>query len=209
MAERRLPIWMHPARPVTVADYAGEPRSKYDLSWVFGWPCETSVAMGRLVFSGLFDRHPELVIITHHLGAMIPFCEGRIGGELDQLGARSDDPDDGGALGRLERRPVDYFRMFYGDTALFGAWQAMESGLAFFGADHVLFGTDFPFDPERGPGFIHRRHGADAGQRSGQGEDLRGQRAPPPPPKARLTAPWLGRSGPLPSLGRATRRPTC
>src|SRR5262245_56873589 len=154
MAERRLPIWLHPARPATVADYAGEPRSKYDLWWAFGWPYETSVAMGRLVFSGLFDRHPELVIITHHLGAMIPFCEGRIGGGLDQLGARSDDPDDAGTLGRLERRPIDYFRMFYGDTALFGAWHAMESGLAFFGADHVLFGTDFPFDPERGPGFI-------------------------------------------------------
>jgi aminocarboxymuconate-semialdehyde decarboxylase len=44
--------------------------------------------------------------------------------------------------------------MFYGDTALFGAWHAMESGLAFFGADHVLFGTDMPFDPEKGPGFI-------------------------------------------------------
>src|SRR5437773_12043766 len=85
---------------------------------------------------------------------MIPFCEGRIGGGLDQVGARSDDPDDGGALGRLARRPLDYFRMFYGDTALFGAWHAMQSGLAFFGADHVLFGTDFPFDPEGGPGFI-------------------------------------------------------
>jgi aminocarboxymuconate-semialdehyde decarboxylase len=30
----------------------------------------------------------------------------------------------------------------------------MQSGLAFFGADHVLFGTDMPFDPEKGPGFI-------------------------------------------------------
>ncbi len=44
--------------------------------------------------------------------------------------------------------------MVYGDTALFGAWHAMESGLAFFGADHILFGTDMPFDPEKGPGFI-------------------------------------------------------
>ena len=154
MAERRLPIWMHPARPATVADYAGEPRSRYDLWWAFGWPYETSVAMGRLVFSGLFDRHPDLVVITHHLGAMIPFCEGRIGGGLDQLGSRGDDPEDAAALGLLRKRPVDYFRMFYGDTALFGAWHAMESGLAFFGADHVLFGTDFPFDPEKGPGFV-------------------------------------------------------
>ena len=154
MAEHGLPIWLHPARPVTFADYAGEARSKYDLWWAFGWPYETSVAMGRLVFSGLFDRHPDLQIITHHLGAMIPFCAGRIGGGLDQLGSRTDDADDGAALGRLKRRPVDYFKMFYGDTALFGAWPAMESGLEFFGADHVLFGTDMPFDPEKGPGFI-------------------------------------------------------
>ena len=153
MAERRLPIWLHPARPA-VADYVGEPRSKFDLWWAFGWPYETSVAMGRLVFSGIFDRHPDLVIITHHMGAMIPFCAGRVGGGLDQLGTRSDDVEDGAALGRLRKRPIDYFRMFYGDTALFGAWHAMESGLAFFGADHILFGTDMPFDPERGPGFV-------------------------------------------------------
>ena len=154
MAERRLPIWLHPARPPAVADYAGESRSKFDLWWAFGWPYETSVAMGRLVFSGIFDRHPDLVIITHHMGAMIPFCAGRVGGGLDQLGTRSDDAEDVGALGRLRKRPIDYFRMFYGDTALFGAWPAMESGLEFFGADHILFGTDMPFDPERGPGFI-------------------------------------------------------
>src|SRR5213593_4864462 len=46
MAERRLPIWLHPARPPGVADYADEPRSKFDLWWAFGWPYETSVAMG-------------------------------------------------------------------------------------------------------------------------------------------------------------------
>ena len=98
---------------------------------------------------------PGSKIITHHLGAMIPFCEGRVGGGLDQLGSRSDDPEDTRrAAARLRKRPIDYFRMFYGDTALFGAWHAMECGLAFFGADHVLFGTDMPFDPEGGPGFI-------------------------------------------------------
>ena len=154
MAQRDLPIWLHPARPAGFADYPGEARSKYDIWWAFGWPYETSAAMARLVFSGLFDRHPGLKIITHHMGAMIPFCAGRVGGGLDQLGSRTDDPDDMAALGRLKQRPLDYFKMFYGDTALFGAWHAMESGLAFFGADHILFGTDMPFDPEKGPGFI-------------------------------------------------------
>jgi predicted TIM-barrel fold metal-dependent hydrolase len=154
MARRNLPIWLHPARPASVADYPGETRSKYDLWWAFGWPYETSVAMGRLVFSGLFDRHPEIKIITHHLGAMAPYFEGRLGGGLDQLGSRSDDSRDAAALARLQRRPLDYFKMFYGDTAVFGAQAAMECGVAFFGADRVLFGTDMPFDPEKGHGFV-------------------------------------------------------
>jgi len=154
MAQRDLPIWMHPARPAAVADYAGETRSRYDLWWAFGWPYETAVAMARLLFSGLFDRHPNLKIITHHLGGMVPHFEGRVGGGLDQLGKRTDDPDDATARARLQQRPIDYFRMFYGDTALFGPAHAVECGLDFFGADHVLFGTDMPFDPEGGPGFV-------------------------------------------------------
>lgn len=154
MAAFNLPIWLHPARGSNFPDYQTEKRSRYDLWWVFGWPYETTVAMARLVFSGIFDRHPNIRIITHHLGAMLPYFEGRAGFGLDQLGARSDDPDDGAALGRLRRRPLDYFRMFYGDTALFGALPATECGLKFFGADHLLFGTDMPFDPENGPGFI-------------------------------------------------------
>src|SRR5262245_15531607 len=154
MAGHRLPIWMHPARPPSVADYPGESRSKYDIWWAFGWPYETTAAMARLVFDGLFERHPDLRIITHHMGAMVPHFEGRAGYGLDQLGTRTDDPDDVSATRRLTGRPVDHFRKFYGDTALFGASHAMECGLAFFGADRILFGTDMPFDPERGPGFI-------------------------------------------------------
>jgi predicted TIM-barrel fold metal-dependent hydrolase len=110
--------------------------------------------MGRLVFNGLFDRHPELAVITHHLGAMLPYFEMRAAGGLDQLGTRSDDPEDGAALARLKRRPFDYFKMFYGDTAVFGSRPATECGLAFFGVDRVLFASDAPFDPERGPMYI-------------------------------------------------------
>ncbi len=154
MAELNLPIWLHPTRGSGFPDYQVEKRSRYDLWWVFGWPYETTIAMGRLVFAGIFDRHPNLMIITHHLGGMLPFFAGRAGFGLDQLGSRTEDPDDAVALGRIRRRPLDYFRMFYGDTALFGARAALECGLDFFGADHLLFGTDMPFDPEKGPGFI-------------------------------------------------------
>ena len=154
MAAHDLPIWLHPARPSTFPDYLTEKKSRYEMWWVFGWPYETSVAMGRLVFAGLFDTHPNLKIITHHMGAMVPYFEGRVGPGLDQLGARTPDEDRSLVTHNLKRRPIDYFRMFYADTALFGAVAPLECGLAFFGLEHVLFGTDMPFDPEKGPGFI-------------------------------------------------------
>ena len=154
MATHDLPIWLHPTRPSTFADYPSEKHSRYEFWWVFGWPYETSVAMGRLVFSGLFDRHPDIKIITHHCGAMIPYFQERVGSGLDQLGSRTPDHEVDLVKHSLKRRPLDYFRMFYGDTALFGAMAPLECGIAFFGIDHVLFASDMPFDPEKGPGYI-------------------------------------------------------
>ena len=97
---------------------------------------------------------PKLKIITHHLGAMAPYFEGRVGPGWDQLGTRTSDEDYTGVLKGLKKRPIDYFRMFYGDTAVFGAYDATVCGLNFFGADHVLFASDAPFDPEKGPMYI-------------------------------------------------------
>ncbi|WP_188196196.1 amidohydrolase family protein [Nonomuraea sp. SYSU D8015] len=152
MARRDLPIWMHPARGPAFADYATEDTSKYEIWWALGWPYETSVAMARMVFSGLFERHPDIKIITHHMGAMIPYLEGRIGlGWSDQLGSRTAGED---YANLLPRRPLDYFRRFYADTSLSGSDIGTRCGLDFFGTDHVVFGTDCPFDPEGGPMYI-------------------------------------------------------
>ncbi|HEX9275778.1 MAG TPA: amidohydrolase family protein [Casimicrobiaceae bacterium] len=150
MAELDLPIWMHPARGADFPDYQQEKRSHYEIWWTFGWPYETSVAMAHIVFEGLFDKHPNLKIITHHMGGMIPYFEGRVGPGWDQLGSRTSDIDYTKLLRSLKKRPLDYFKMFYADTALFGAWEATKCGLAFFGVDHVLFASDAPFDPEKG-----------------------------------------------------------
>ena len=149
-----LPIWMHPARPASRADYAGEPRSKYEIWQVLGWPFETSIAMARMVFSGFFMKLPRLRIITHHCGGMIPYFAGRADTLWAQLGSRSAEGDEAEVLKRLEKAPIDYFKMFYGDTVLGGAAAPLARGLAFFGADHVVFASDCPFDPEGGPMFI-------------------------------------------------------
>ena len=154
MAAYDLPIWLHPYRGADVTDYHTEPQSQYEIWWTFGWPYETSAAMARLVFAGYFDRFPALKIITHHMGAMAPYFEGRVGPGWDQLGARTSDVDYSAVRASLAKRPLDYFKMFYADTALFGAYEATVCGLAFFGADHVLFASDAPFDPEQGPMYI-------------------------------------------------------
>src|SRR5260370_18189732 len=71
-----VPIWMHPARPATRADYVGEQKSKYEICQGLGWPFETSVGMSRMVFSGLFEKVPGIRIIIHHSRAMFPFFPG-------------------------------------------------------------------------------------------------------------------------------------
>jgi predicted TIM-barrel fold metal-dependent hydrolase len=151
-----LPIWVHPTRGANFADYVTEDKSKYEIWWTFGWPYETSAFMARLVFSGYFDKFPNLKIITHHMGAMVPYFEGRVGPGWDQLGARTSDEDLSLILKSLKKRPLDYFKQFYADTALFGSVSGTKCGLDFFGVDQVLFASDAPFDPEKGPGYIRQ-----------------------------------------------------
>ncbi len=154
MAKLDLPIWLHPARGADYPDYKTEKKSHYEIWWTFGWPYETSVAMAHMVFEGLFDKHPNLKVITHHMGAMVPYFEGRVGPGWDQLGTRTSDEDYGALLKSLKKRPIDYFRMFYADTAVFGSKAATLCGLEFFGKDRVLFASDAPFDPEKGSAYI-------------------------------------------------------
>ncbi len=147
-------VWLHPIRAMSVPDYPGEECSRYDLWWALGWPYETSVAMGRLVFSGLFDRHPDLVLITHHAGGMIPMMEGRLDSGLDLLGTRATPATAHVNDTQLKEKPIDAFRRFHADTASFGSRCTIECGQSFFGTDRLLFATDMPFDPEEGPGYI-------------------------------------------------------
>jgi aminocarboxymuconate-semialdehyde decarboxylase len=149
LAARDLPIWLHPVRTAAMPDYPAEAKSRFEMWWCFGWPYDTSVAMARLVFAGTFDRHPNLKIITHHCGGMIPFYDGRVGPGLAVLGARTSDEDYSQILPSLKRPHLDYFHDFYADTAMFGGVHGIRCGLEFFGADHLVFATDAPLGPIR------------------------------------------------------------
>jgi uncharacterized protein len=148
------PLWLHPTRSMDFPDYRQEALSKFDLWWAFGWPYETSVAMGRLVFSGLFEDTPSVRIITHHAGGIVPMMEGRIASGLSLIGTRCAPGLEHAVATRLRSPPIDNFKRFYADTATFGSRAAIECARAFFGVDHLVFATDMPFDPEQGPGYI-------------------------------------------------------
>ncbi len=137
MEELRLMVWLHPTRNATWADYPTERASDYGLWWSIGWPYETAAALSRLVYSGQMERHPELRLIAHHGGGMVPHFSARLG-----MGPGYRQVKDS-----LPLPPLDYFRRFYADTALFGAPHAVRCVLDFFGPQHVLFGTDMPLGP--------------------------------------------------------------
>jgi aminocarboxymuconate-semialdehyde decarboxylase len=153
-AQHDKPVLLHPSRGADMPDYKNESKSKYEIWWTFGWPYETSAAMARMVFSGMMDKLPNLKVLAHHMGAMVPYFEGRVGPGMDQLGKRTSDEDLSLVLKSLKKRPFDYFKDFYADTAVFGSRGATLCGLEFYPTDHILFASDSPFDPERGPGYI-------------------------------------------------------
>ena len=106
--------------------------------------------MARLVFSGIMDRYPNLKFITHHMGGMAAYFEGRVGPGWEVLGARTSDEDYSQVLANLKHPHTDYFKMFYADTALFGGKAGTVCGLDYYGADHVVFASDMPFEPVPG-----------------------------------------------------------
>jgi aminocarboxymuconate-semialdehyde decarboxylase len=146
MERDNLPVLLHPRRENFRADYSGENLSKYLVYTNFGWPYETSVAMARIAFSGIFDKYPNLKVLTHHAGGMVPFFAKRIQLSHDfnhmRMGYRYDPP--------LKKAPLDYYRMFYCDTAIQGNPPALMCAFDFFGGDRMLFATDMPYDNQLG-----------------------------------------------------------
>lgn len=155
VAELGKLLQVHPCRNANWADYPAEDRSRYEIWWTFGWEYDLSAFMARLVFSGVLERYPGLKLLIHHGGSMVPHFAGRVGPGWDQLGARTPDDERADIEGYpLTKRPIEYFQMMYADTAMFGAGHAVRCVVDFYGVDHVLFGSDSPYDPEKGPGYI-------------------------------------------------------
>jgi predicted TIM-barrel fold metal-dependent hydrolase len=154
MAHHDLPVWVHPMRGPQSPDYASETISENEIWFMFGWPYETTACMTRLIFSKIFDELPNLKIITHHMGGMIPAFSGKINLGFQQIFFGTPDRNPVAEACGLNKRPIEYFKMLYADTALNGEIAPTRCGHAFFGTASCLFATDAPFDAERGRGLI-------------------------------------------------------
>ena len=146
MCHYDLPIWVHPQREADYPDYRSENMSKYAMHSMLGWVHETSSAMVRLVLSGVLEKYPGLKFITHHGGAMVPFLNRRVASFIDFSATRLKNR----ILDNISHPPMDYFKMFYADTAIYGNTAGLMCSYDFFGARHLLFGTDMPYDSQFG-----------------------------------------------------------
>jgi aminocarboxymuconate-semialdehyde decarboxylase len=128
---RGLPVLVHPTDPpgVDLMDM-----TKFDLSWSVGFMFDTTLAITRMIFEGFFDRHPNLKVIAAHGGGTLPYLVGRFekGDEVELAQRR-----------QMKRKPTDYLRHIYYDNITYNLG-ALRYLVSVVGADHVMFGTDWP-----------------------------------------------------------------
>ncbi len=137
--ELNAPLYLHPQSPppaVRAAYYDGfDPTTNAALATHgLGWHYETGVQLLRMIVAGVFDRFPELRVITGHWGEMLLFYLDRI----DQL--------EGNAT--LSRKPSEYFRtnVFVTPSGVLSQ-RYLRWTIEVLGVDRVLFATDYPFVP--------------------------------------------------------------
>lgn len=109
---------------------------EYYLWNVIGNPMETTVAAGHLILSGVMDAYPRLKVLLAHGGGALPALRGRLDRgfqqrpEINQI---------------ISRPPTEYLKQFYFDTITHDA-AVLHELVNLVGADHVLLGSDYPFD---------------------------------------------------------------
>ncbi|MGZ8423948.1 MAG: amidohydrolase family protein [Candidatus Binatia bacterium] len=124
-------IFVHPNQVV------GADRMKeFNLANLIGNPTDTSLAIAKLIFSGVLERYPRLKLLLAHAGGFLPYTWGR----LDR-GYRIQDS----ATAKISNPPGEYLKLLNFDTITHST-MALEYLVANFGADHVVLGSDYPYD---------------------------------------------------------------
>jgi predicted TIM-barrel fold metal-dependent hydrolase len=132
-AELDVPILLHPTYPLCAPSMKAG-----GMTEMAGFLFDTTTAALRLVFDGLYERHPDFKFVVPHAGSLIPYFVGRI----DHFG-RVQRP---GSTGAITGAASEHIRKLYVDTVCDWA-PAMRLCCDFFGMDRIMHGTDHPFWP--------------------------------------------------------------
>lgn len=140
-AEHDLPILLHGTH------WESYPLADMEKGWrimhIWGWDFDSTQAVWRMIFGGVFDEYPTLKVITHHLGNLFPYYRRRIEVNFNRF-----------LKDKLPKHISEYYGNIYGDTAMDGEISAFSCGYAFFGSDRMLYASDYPFGAEDGEDFI-------------------------------------------------------
>ena len=131
-------VFMHPENPAGT-----ELMGSFGLRLVCGNPADTTLSLGVLIYSGVFDRFPNLKLCTCHGGGFFPYHMSRFDREFltgKQATRRADRPN----APRCKSVPSAYLKNLYFDTLVYDV-ETLEFLRRKVGAEHLMLGTDFPY----------------------------------------------------------------
>ena len=131
-----LTLIMHPTSGTTP-----EPYGRFVVQVLVGWPGETTLAVARLIFAGVLERHPALKLVLVHGGGNLVFQKGRLDSAYEATGWEADRY----FTDNISKPPSYYLSRLYYDTCTLST-DSNRFVIQTMGADHVVFGTDYPFD---------------------------------------------------------------
>jgi aminocarboxymuconate-semialdehyde decarboxylase len=126
-----LPVLVHPTAPPGVAEMG---MHEFQLTAPIGFTFDTTLAVGRCIYDGFFDRYPNLKLIASHGGGALPYLIGRMDICWHNIPA---------AAAKTKRPPSEYMRQVYVDTVVF-TQSAVNLCVEVCGEDNVLYGSDYP-----------------------------------------------------------------
>jgi aminocarboxymuconate-semialdehyde decarboxylase len=129
--ELDVPMMCHPTQRLPMPDL-----KDYYLVNFIGNPLDSTIMIAALTFGGVLKRHPRLKFVIVHGGGFIPYQFGR----FDHGWQVRPEPKV-----KLDEPPSTYFRKLYFDTITHSK-PALEYMVGEFGPDHVVLGTDYPYD---------------------------------------------------------------
>ena len=122
-------IYIHPTHPLGV-----EAMEKYWLMPLVGFLMDTTLAAGKLVFSGIVDRFPRIRWVLTHMGGAVPYLAERMDRGYEAFAE---------CRANITQKPSDYLKRFYYDTVNFDN-AAQRLAIEFAGIDHIVAGSDYP-----------------------------------------------------------------